>query len=284
MNFISPKLSEVTRPVMRYHGGKWRLAPWIISNFPAHRIYVEPYGGAASILVRKQRCYAEVYNDLDSEVVNVFTVYRDHGEQLQKALWATPFAREEFVASYYPTDNPIEQARRTIARSFMGFGSSAVTRQRHTTTRFSKPTTGFRANSNRSGTIPAHDWANYAEACEALIARLRGVTIENRNAIEVMQAHDRVDVLHYVDPPYVASTRDAGSDYRYEMKDDCHRELAGILHCLKGKICLSGYPNDLYEELYKGWMRVEKKALADGAAARTEVLWMNYQPEDKRLI
>lgn len=34
----------VRSPLSRYHGGKFRLAPWVMKNFPLHRIYVEPFG------------------------------------------------------------------------------------------------------------------------------------------------------------------------------------------------------------------------------------------------
>jgi len=243
----------VKRPVMRYHGGKWMLADWIISHFPKHRCYVEPFGGAASVLMKKDRSYAEVYNDLHGEVVNVFKVLRDAGEQLREVLYLTPFSRSDFIESYEHSCDPVEQARRTISRTFMGFGSNAHNKK-----------TGFRANSNRSGTTPAHDWRNYAEAIPWMIDRLS----------EVMKTHDSTKTLHYVDPPYVSETRGKGGDYAFEMTDDDHRELAAVLCQLKGAVIVSGYPSELYETVYGDWERVERKAFADGARERTEVLWI----------
>lgn len=263
------------RPIIRYHGGKHKLADWIILFFPPHRIYVEPFGGADSVLIRKPRAYAEIYNDLDGEVCNLFAVARDKGEQLKEKLELTPFARTEFIKAYEKSDCPIEQARRTIIRAFMGFGSSAVTKQRKTTTRFSSPNTGFRANSNRSGTTPAQDWRNYPDKFPMIIDRLRGVIIENRDAKEVLAAHDSTETLHYIDPPYLASTRDRGSDYKFEMTEADHIELAAFVSTLKGMVIVSGYPSELYNQLYAGWHREDKVALADGARKRIESLWFS---------
>ncbi len=256
----------VRRPIIRYHGGKWKLADWIIGHLPKHRVYVEPFGGAASVLLRKPRSYAEVYNDLDGEVVNLFRVARDSGEELRRVLELTPFARAEFVLSYQSTSDPIEQARRTVVRAFMGFGSNAHNQA-----------TGFRANSNRSGTTPAQDWRNYPRGLGALIERLQGVVIENRSAIDVMRAHDGDETTHYVDPPYVFATRDKGGDYRHEMTDADHEALAEVLHGLHGAVVLSGYPSALYDRLYGDWQRIERAAIADGARKRIEVLWLSPQ-------
>lgn len=261
-----------TRPTLRYHGGKWKLAPWIISNFPPHRVYVEPFGGGASVLMRKARSYTEVYNDLDGEIVNLFRVLRDPSQarELERQLRLTPFARAEFELSYITDGDPIEQARRTITRSFMGFGSGAA----------SGHSTGFRSNSNRSGTTPAHDWANYPSLIAGFTKRLQGVVIENKDALDLMQQHDSKDTLHYVDPPYVHGTRMIKGHYdqvyRHEMTDEQHREMADFLRSLKGKVVISGYPSELYDgELFADWRRIDTAAHADGALDRVERLWLS---------
>jgi DNA adenine methylase len=143
---LIPPPAEPFRPLLRWHGGKWLLAPWIISHFPPHRVYVEPYGGAFSVGLRKPRVYAEIWNDLDGELVNLFRVLREPplAARLVDQVRLTPFAREEFNAAYAPSEDPLERARRLVVRSFMGHGAdggSGIYR------------TGFRANTTRAGTI-----------------------------------------------------------------------------------------------------------------------------------
>lgn len=251
------------------------LAEWIISFFPEHRIYTEAYGGGASVLLRKQRAYSEVYNDLDDEVVNLFQVCREKSQALISAIELTPYSRDEFELSYHDTPDPVERARRTVIRSFMGFGSGLQSWQR----------TGFRSNSNRSGTTPAHDWVNYPDCLREIVERLKGVVIENRNGIEVMMAHDSPETLHYIDPPYVKDTRYKGQKtrvYRHELDDDDHSEICETIRTLEGMVILSGYDNEIYNDILYDWTKVQKSAYADGALKRIECLWLNQFAVNKK--
>lgn len=266
-----------TRPVIRYFGGKWRLAPWIAGHFPAHRIYVEPYCGAASVLMRKARSYAEIINDSNDDIVSLFRVLRDPdtANALRRAIELTPFARREFELAYQVSDEPVERARRLICRAAMGFGAQAV----------SFKASGFRNDTRRSGRAPAHDFLDWPLHVLDYVQRLRGVVIECKQATEILDVYDGPETLFYVDPPYPHSTRGNRKRYTYEMDDDNHRALAERLHAVDGMVVLSGYACDLYDkELYPDWKRVERKALADGARDRTEVLWLSPNIKQTRLF
>lgn len=184
---------------MRYHGAKFRLAPWVISFFPDHYTYVEPFGGAAGVLLQKERSLSEVYNDLDEEIVNVFRVLQDKDQalELERKIRVTPYSREEFKTSFDLTKCPIESARRTLIRAHMGFGSAGAT----------KGKTGFRIDSAREYGTPAHIWARYPNEIAAFVERFQSVIIENKPAIEVIDNHDRHNTLFFVDPPYLHATR-----------------------------------------------------------------------------
>lgn len=261
-------------PAIRYHGGKFRLAPWIMRFFPEHKTYVEPFGGAAGVLIQKTRSYAEVYNDLDGDIVNFFRVLRDRDmrSQLEAAIVLTPYARAEFELSWEPTECPIERARRTAIRAQMGFGSAGAT----------KGITGFRIDTRRAYGTAQHLWAKYPAAIAAVGERFNSVLIENRPAIEVMQQHDGVETLHFVDPPYVHGTRVLQANgrgyYRHEMSDDDHVELLTFLLELDGMIVLSGYMSDMYADILSGWESHTTKSRISagrGSALRDEVVWIN---------
>lgn len=263
-----------TRPVLRYHGGKWLLAPWIISHFPTHRVYCEPYGGGASVLMRKEPSRTEIYNDLWSEIVNVFRVLRDRitANELKNSLALTPYSKDEMEAARQPSEEPIERARRTLVRSWMGLSPSEMA---------NNSATGFRIAVKDPGRNPHEDWKGWQEKIDQFTERLRFVFIENRPASEVIRAADSPDTLHYIDPPYVFGARGshAGKAYAHEMTDEQHRELADVLRGLVGRVIVSGYHSELYDELFKDWRKSERDVRADMAHARTEVLWMNFETE-----
>lgn len=268
-------MNKIERPVLRYHGGKFLLAPWIISHFPDHTHYFEPFGGGGSVLMQKPRSRYETYNDLWDTVVNVFRVLRDPemSQQLQNALLLTPYARTEFNAcgemNIATIDDPVEKARLTILRSFAGYGSASTN---------NKYATGFRTWPRPKGSSPAQDWANYPREIVSFCERLQGVTIENRDYRELIDFYDGLDTLIYLDPPYPHSTRNmarGNAAYAREFTDADHIEMAGLVKLLKSFVVISGYNCDLYDELFGDWLKVEKKTLADGGRSRTECLWIN---------
>jgi DNA adenine methylase len=269
-------MAEPFRPALRYLGGKWRLAPWIVQQFPPHRVYVEPFGGAASVMLRKSRSNGECYNDLNSELVNLFRVLRDPDAagRLCALVQGTPFARDEYDAAFEPSKDPVESARRLVIRSYMGHGSSAATSTR---------STGFRASlQNRGGALPAGDWTTLPAALVAISERMAGVVIENRPALQVIERYDQPDALIYADPPYLPETRSskrrgkqAFHAYAHELTEDDHIELLERLSTAEAMVVLSGYASSLYEQHLSGWERRTISAHADGALDRTEVLWLN---------
>lgn len=112
--------------------------------------------------------------------------------------------------------------------------------------------------------------------------RLKGVVIEQRPAISIMERFDGEGTLHYVDPPYPHATRSRKRvrgalehAYAHEMTDGDHLELLRYLKGLAGYVILSGYANPLYEGELTGWRRLEKKTYADGARPRVECLWLS---------
>jgi DNA adenine methylase len=128
----------------------------------------------------------------------------------------------------------------------------------------------------------AHDWAGYPAALAETVERLKGVTIENRDAFKLIPAHDAPDSLFYVDPPYLPETRSRGNpydlkyrSYRHELDQQDHERLLAMLRDLSGMVVLSGYPAPLYDEILAGWKRIEVAAYADGGRARVEAIWLN---------
>lgn len=251
-----------------YFGAKGRIAPWIASLLPDHEHYVEPYCGGLSVLLAKQPSRMETVNDLDGELMTFWRVLRERPDELLRACMLTPHGRAELAATWDPTNDDLELSRRIWSR--LAQGRSGTLRN-----------TGWRHYIDPAGSatsMPGY-MAGYVDRLAAAAERLREVSLESLPAVELIARYGKArDVLLYVDPPYLGTTR-PWSNYRVEMKtEEQHRELAAALAGCKATVVLSGYHSPLYDELYEGWHRYEQASMTGNAKAakdRTEVLWAN---------
>jgi DNA adenine methylase len=256
------------RPALRYYGSKWRLAPFVIAQFPPHTCYVEPFGGGAAVLLQKPPSYVEVYNDADRLVVTFFRVLRERPEALIRAIERTPFSRAELELAYRPSEDELEQARRFYVRAWQS--RSGPSGQWRGGWRFER-------SDARHKTITA----NWNDTCHlwAIARRLKQVCIECDEALAVIGRYDAPATLFYLDPPYPRRTRArwGRTGYRHEMTDEDHHRLAGVLHGIQGLALVSSYPSDLYDELYgaRGWRKVAREVRTEVKKTATEVLWIS---------
>jgi DNA adenine methylase len=274
---VSAPAVEPIKPLVPYHGGKSRLASWIVSLMPAHRVYVEPFAGSAAVLLAKPISTHEILNDVDGNVVNFYRVLRDRPEDLEYACRLSPYARDEFAQADLAEDlDDLERARRWWVRTNQSFA--------HTGTKATGWSTSIKRGSNNARTV----W-NRIERFSAAVDRLGLVTIENRDANEVIERYSAPDGVIYADPPYLMTSRsDAGrrrpgGDYAHEYgAEKDHRDLAEALHASSSTVLLSGYHSPLYDELYGDWVAIQKTVLRRSSNGRSatqvhvdEVVWCN---------
>ena len=255
--------------VIKYPGAKWSMAQWIIYHFPVHHSYLEPFFGSGAVLFTKERSPIETVNDLDGDVVNLFEWIRKDPERLAHAIYWTPYAREVYDrawAAQRTEKDPFQRAVDFYARMMMGHGFRTTGEK-----------VGWKNDvQGREKAYAAKRWCETPQAIFRGAERLRGVQIENRPAVELIQRFNFPNVLIYADPPYVLGTRH-GKQYKCEMLDADHMDLLDVLKAHKGPVLLSGYDNPLYNDALRGWYREDRTAYAQTATARREVLWMNFE-------
>jgi len=124
---------------------------------------------------------------------------------------------------------------------------------------------------------------------ELLLATYPEAETSNMNAIEYLEALSLCGPIHlkgafvYLDPPYVLSSRRSGAVlYQQEMSDDDHVQLLSTSLECSCNIMISGYDNEIYNDMLGDWNRVEFQVMTRKGVA-TEVLWMNYDIEQLKL-
>jgi DNA adenine methylase len=267
----------------RWYGGKYSHLDFILPQLPRTDQYIEPFGGSAAVLINREPSGVETYNDLDGDVVTFFKVLRENRDELLENIALTPFSREELATAVEKKNNDdltdLEQARLFFVRA--GQTRSGLA-QEATPGRWAY----CKSTSRRDMSGAVSRWHGRLEQLYDVADRLRRVQIENKPAIEVIERHDDEDALFYCDPPYPHDARGDTNSYGHEMSDDDHRELAEALRNAEGKVAVSGYKCDLYEEIfesYDDWQRIdaEEKTMHTTKDTRQESLWVNYEPPNR---
>ena len=261
-----------------WYGGKYYYAEWIIGHFPTHRVYIEPFGGAANILLNKIESEVEIFNDLDSRITNFFKVLREREQfdELIRLLNLTPYSRKDFsdIITELEPEDAVRKAYNFFVRcrqSMGGLGMSKLTPSSWVVS----------LRSRRKMAEPVSKYLSAIDGLEDIAVRFRSVVIENSSAIKVIKKYDCTDALIYCDPPYVPETRHGSkaSTYGCEMSLEEHLELLKALKKCKGKIIVSGYHSEMYDVELKDWNKDTfegKSHLSNSGQSRVEVLWKNY--------
>lgn len=269
---LAGETTDIISP-LPWFGGKSHLAPWVISHFPEHHCYVEPFGGSAAVLLRKQPSEVEIYNDINRFIFDFFKCLRDNPTHLLSSLVFLPYSRQLFEELKTAADKeewPDDIISRSAAwfylqrSSFSGIYGSGW---RHAKTR------------NIASTF-----TRLIPRLFNIAARLKNVQFENKDFREIFKLYDAEDTLFYVDPPYLG-VEDRYQSSNFTMED--HKDLARTLHTIRGKACVSYYPHPFVDKIYRDWRRVERTVYAWSHGitvnnptvhkpTRTELLLMNY--------
>ena len=259
-----------------YPGSKTTYAGWIIDHIPEHTQYIEPFGGAASVLVAKPRSELEVYNDLNGDCVEFFRAVRDRPDELKHWVENTPYSRQlfnEYVQSYpdWPEDT-VEYAGRFLFVQTSAFGGKGITE--------SNPT--FRVAKDVAHTLPPQDFRNKTSQIKPLSQRFRTVQIEQLDYADLVDKYDHKDAFFYFDPPYV----DVGDDY-YQVEEGGfnHKRFVDTLHDMEGKWLVS-YDQNLPSGLedYRTVSREKVATMSAQNPTKIETLTMNYDIDGESVM
>lgn len=229
---------------VHWAGGKGRQLNDLLPLIPLTRIYVEPFGGGGSVLLNRPKSAIEVYNDLDLQLVNLFTVIRDDQAYLsfRRRVALIPYSRTEFerALSFDELSDPVDRA----------VAFYTVLNQSISGKRLAGP-----GDWSRNRTVNNADaWFNRQEGLVAVHDRVRNVQLECRDGIDIVKEWDSPETTFYCDPPYILDTRGRNKYYAVEPGDDYHKMLVECLLDVAGMVVLSGYFHPLYSPLLRaGW-------------------------------
>jgi DNA adenine methylase len=266
---------EVKSP-LKWTGGKFYIADWIISLMPKHSIYIEPFFGAGWVFFKKPKVHIEVINDIDDRIYALFKVLSDEElfQQFLEKVWFVGTSEKIYTEMLERLNGgACDMVEKAVAFFYVNrFSLSGNLNYRFVVSKVENKALAY--EKVKDSLLKIHD-------------RLKNVAILNRDWKDIVEKYDSEDVLFYIDPPYVLETRNSEGVYAYEMTDEEHEELVDICSGLKGRVIISGYKNRIYERLERsGWIRLDKEISLMATAVKTgearekriESVWLNYKP------
>ena len=260
---------------IKYYGGKTYMVEIIKKYFPNnYKIYVQGFGGGASLLFSKKQENCQIYNDLGKNVYSLFKVLSNKilFNQLKQKLDLTYYSfdlREEFKQKLNQKDiTLLDRAYYYIyvnRASFNGHGGFSTY-------------SAIRRNMSKS----VSDYLSMIDRLPEIHNRLSSVIIENRDILTLIPKYDSKETFFYLDPPYVQQTRLSNTLYQEQMDNKKHQELIELINNSKGMFLISGYYHKIYDKLKK-FKRIDFKSPNSGSDA-IETLWLNYQIQSQQSL
>lgn len=264
------------RPLVKYHGGKGRLHQWVISQFPPHHTYIEPFGGAASVLLNKPSSQVEIYNELEPDMFNLMYIIKTDFDAFLAGVSAFVYSKPVFLEQ--KSLHKANQFDSELSRAVCFYAVKRMSRG-GLCQRFS-----WSDRIYSTGPAEEHCWNTALGNLSKVRDRLLSVEIQNQNAFDLIPKYiNDPDCLLYLDPPYLTSTRNFKKAYNFECSVQEHERLASLLKNASAKVILSGYGSALYDKWFSGWSK-SIKDVANHASQyngkekvrKQETLWMNY--------
>ncbi|WP_417522225.1 DNA adenine methylase [Marinobacter sp.] len=224
-----------TLPIIKWMGGKRRLADRILPLYPSHECYVEPFAGGAALFFMKPASEVEVINDINGELINLYRVVQNHLEEFVRQFkWALS-SRQVFkwLQDTRPeTLTDIQRAARFYYLQQSAFGGK-ITGQTYGTA---------------TTQAPGLNLLRIEESLSAAHLRLAQTYIENLPWDECVRRYDREHTLFYLDPPYWL-TEGYGVDFPWAQ----YRLMAKLLKEIKGKAIVSLNDHPDVREVFAGY-------------------------------
>lgn len=265
---MTDNLRMLKPPIPRL-GGKSRLRKEIIKKIPEHTCYIEPFFGVGWVYFGKEKSRVEVVNDIDGELINLFTMIKFHAEEIKRLMVYEISSRDLFYiykGADAKTLTEIQRAVRylyIVSQSFASKGNSF----------------GYGTTTRPSPQI--FDVQHLTKLKE----RLRNTYIENLDYRKIIKKYDRKHSFFFCDPPYLETDIKFSIDSKIKFGIKEHEELCNILKELKGKFLLTINDHEYIRQIYKGFKMAENKVnysvskQSKGRKKYKELIITNYEYE-----